>query len=87
MTTTDLIALLKEHEYGGATEKPREVNFQIPGYGFIADLEFSVNSTDDGLYTAICFNIVPGEVYPEEEKHPCEECQEFECDGCPYGDK
>ena len=21
------------------------------------------------------------------EKHPCEECQEWECDGCPYSDK
>lgn len=21
------------------------------------------------------------------EKHPCEECQEWVCDGCPYSDK
>ena len=21
------------------------------------------------------------------EKHPCEECQDLECDGCPYDDK
>ena len=87
MTTTNLIELLKENEFGGATGKPREVNFKIHGYGFITDLEFSVNSTDDGLYTAICFDVIPGNVYPEEEKHPCEECQEFMCDGCPYSDR
>lgn len=22
----------------------------------------------------------------EKEMHPCEKCQEFECDGCPYAD-
>ena len=22
----------------------------------------------------------------EKEKHPCEKCQEFICDGCPYAD-
>lgn len=86
MTTSDLITLLKENEFGGATGKPREVNLIIPGYGFITDLDFSVNSTDDGLYTAICFDVAPGTIYPE-EKHPCEECQEYECDGCLYGDK
>ena len=86
MTTTDLIALLKENEFGGATGKPREVNLNIPGYGFIADLDFSVNSTDDGLYTAICFDVIPGTVYPE-KNDPCEKCQEIVCDGCPYGDK
>ena len=67
MTTTDLIALLKENEFGGASGKSREVNLKIPGYGFITDIDFSVNSTDDGLYTAICLNAIPGKVYPEEE--------------------
>lgn len=65
MTTSDLIALLKKHEFGGATGKPREVDLNIPGYGFISDLNFSVNSTDDGLYTAICFDVTPGTFYPE----------------------
>lgn len=83
MTTSDLITLLKENEFGGATGKPREVNLYIPGYGVIMDLDFSVNCTDDGLYTAICFDVVPGTIYPE-KKHPCEECQEYECDGCTY---
>ena len=68
MTTSDLITLLKENELGGATGKPREVNLKIPGYGFITDLDFSVNSTDDGLYTAICFDVAPGTIYPEEKE-------------------
>ena len=66
MTTSDLIKLLKENEFGGVTGKPREVNITIPGYGFMSDLEFSANSTDDGLYTAICFTVKPGIIYPEE---------------------
>ena len=67
MTTSDLITLLKENEFGGATGKPREVNLNIPGYGFITDLDFSVNSTEDGLYTAICFDVAPGTIYKEGE--------------------
>ena len=60
MTTTELIKLLKDNEFGGATGRPREVNIIIPGYGFIAEPEFSVDSADDGLYTAICLSVTPG---------------------------
>ena len=67
MTTTELIKLLNDLEFGGATGKPREVNIIIPGYGFLTDLKWSVDSTDDGLYTAVCFKVEPGKVYPDEE--------------------
>ena len=69
MTTSDLITLLKENEFGGATGKPREVNLKIPGYGFITDLDFSVNSIDDGLYTAICFDVDPGTIKMDDENY------------------
>ena len=67
MTATELISLLKQNEFG-ASGKPRNVNLSIPGYGFLAETNFTVNSTDDGLYTAICFDV--------EAKYLCREEQE-----------
>lgn len=67
MTTTELIALLKENERG-ASGKPRNVNLRIPGYGFIAEQNFTVNSTDDGMYTAICFDVEAKYLYREEQE-------------------
>ena len=66
MTTTELIALLKENERG-ASGKTRNVNLSIPGYGFLVEPNFTVNSTDDGLYTAICFDVKAKELYLEEQ--------------------
>ena len=66
MTTTQLIKLLKDNEFGGATGRARDIRLNIPGYGFLTDLDFSVNSTGDGLLTTICFDVIFGSFYPEE---------------------
>ena len=66
MTATELISLLKQNEFG-ASGKPRNVNLSIPGYGFLAETNFTVNSTDDGLYTAICFDVEAKYLYREEQ--------------------
>lgn len=67
MTTTELIKLLKENEFGGATGRQRDVDINIPGYGLFSNLEWSVDSTGDGLFTDITFKVQPGAVYPDEE--------------------
>lgn len=58
MTVPELIEFLKPLEYGGATGKPREINFCIGGF-ILEDAELKVSSADDGLYTAVYFDIVP----------------------------
>lgn len=67
MTTTELIKLLRRIEFGGATGRPRKITLYIPGYGLFCDLDFSIDSTDDGLYTGVCFRVKPGSVEPDEE--------------------
>ena len=55
MTTTELIKLLKDNEFGGATGRPREV------YICIGDNIFETNiegvDTGDGLFTELFLNI------------------------------
>lgn len=40
---------------------------------------------DDFVDSAIAL-LKEQEEKEEKEMHPCENCQEFECDGCPYAD-
>ncbi|MBR7149482.1 MAG: hypothetical protein IKD01_00495 [Oscillospiraceae bacterium] len=56
MTTTELIDLLKKHEFGGATGKPREISFDFRGI-FIPTPSIVVDSTGDGLVTEICLGL------------------------------
>lgn len=66
MTTTDLIRVLKQNEFGGATGRPREVSFKTEkGYFFTPDIV--VNSTGDGLVTEICLELI-GECEPIEDE-------------------
>ncbi len=58
-TTTDLIKFLKEHEFGGATGRPRELNFWIEdrhGESRKITLDTSNFGYGDGLVTDIDFH-------------------------------
>lgn len=57
MTTTELIALLKANEHGGATGRPREISFYINDTQFIPEPKISIGSTGDGLFTTIALNL------------------------------
>lgn len=57
MTTTQLIALLKKYEFGGATGRPREVCLDVPGYGYLSDIDFIVSGTGDGLTTELYLEV------------------------------
>lgn len=67
MTTTDLIALLKKHERGGATGRPREISFVIGHYDIFTP-KIEVNSTGDGLFTEIYLELVPTRKQTEGDK-------------------
>ena len=51
MTTTEMIAFLTKHQYGGATGRPREVYICIGDEIYDADIEDY--STGDGLLTEL----------------------------------
>ena len=57
MTTTELIALLKKNEFGGATGRPREISFRFRDM-MIADPDIEVVGTGDGLITDIELELV-----------------------------
>lgn len=57
MTTTELIELLKENEFGGATGRPREISFCFRDM-MIGDPDIRVFSTGDGLVTDIDLELV-----------------------------
>jgi len=68
MITTELIKLLKDHEFGAATGKVREVTVSVPGYGYIGEPNVTIDSTDDGLYTGICLRLTPEDGYPIDDE-------------------
>lgn len=57
MNTTELIALLKKNEFGGATGRPREISFRFRDM-MIADPDIEVVGTGDGLITDIELELV-----------------------------
>ena len=65
MTTTDLIRILKQNEFGGASGRPREISF-VTEAGYIFEPDIVVDSTGDGLVTEICLRLI-GEVEPIED--------------------
>ena len=68
MNTTELIDLLKKYEKGGVTGRPREISFDIPTLGFLANPDIKVSSTSDGIVgPEITLEINGGKLYPEDE--------------------
>lgn len=67
MTTTQLIALLKKYEFGGATGRPREIYLDVPGYGFLSDIDFIVSATGDGLTTELYLEVAANYIDKEAE--------------------
>ena len=68
MTTTELIELLKKHEFGGATGRPREISFLYKN-SFLAEPDIVVESTGDGMFSEITLELKNGHLYhdkPEE---------------------
>lgn len=57
MTTTELIEMLKQNEFGRATGRPRNVSLCIDD-AFIPEPDIVVDSTGDGIYTEICLRVV-----------------------------
>ena len=55
MTTTELIALLKEHEFGGATGRAREVSIQVGEN--IYETDIASVTTGDGLITELTLEL------------------------------
>lgn len=60
MTTTKLIELLRQYEFGGATGRPREISFTVDNK-FISVPDISVDSTGDGLFTEISLLLQDGD--------------------------
>ena len=65
MTTTELIALLKKYEHGGATGRPREIYFQLKDEIIDTD-KLHVTGTGDGLFTEL-FIRLDDDPDPEDE--------------------
>lgn len=63
MTTTELIKILKDNEFGGASGRPREINFYINSKHYILEPEIIVDSTGDGLFTEITLNLKTGKEF------------------------
>lgn len=57
MTTTELIKMLKRHEFGGASGRPREISLCIDDE-FIPVPDIILDSVGDGLFTEICLRVI-----------------------------
>lgn len=57
MTTTELIEMIKQYEFGGATGRPRKVSFCI-GNEFLPEPSIVVDSTGDGMFSEICLRVI-----------------------------
>lgn len=66
MTTTELIEILKDNEYGGISHKPRELSLTINGK-YIPNPQITLSSTGDGVCGPEIVLDVDGEVFTEQE--------------------
>ena len=57
MTTTELIRILQKNEFGGATGRPRTINFKTE-QGFLPEPDIVVDSISDGLFTDITLKLI-----------------------------
>ena len=67
MTTTELIELLKKHEQGGATGRPREVMFEV-GDRIIDTDGIEVTGSGDGLISELYLSLPSAQPKIEERK-------------------
>ena len=72
MTTTKLIELLKQNEFGGATGRPREISFTVNGR-FIPTPSISVDSSGDGLFSELGLELRSEKEYEEDGHDAVEE--------------
>lgn len=79
MTTTKLIELLKQNEFGGATGRPREISFTVNGR-FIPEPTISVNSSGDGLFSELGLELRSEKEYEETEED--DECDDIALEFC-----
>ena len=70
MTTTDLIKILKDTEYGAISHKPRNISLTINGK-YMPDPRITLSSTGDGIAGPEIDLDIDGEFF--EEQQPCEE--------------
>ena len=70
MTTTDLIKILKDTEYGGISHKPRNISLTINGK-YMPDPRITLSSTGDGIAGPEIDLDIDGEFF--EEQQPCED--------------
>lgn len=70
MTTTELIELLKKHERGGATGRPREVMFEVDDRIINTD-GIEVTGSGDGLIAELYLSLPSAQ--PEPRWIPCSE--------------
>lgn len=61
MTTSELIKILKDYEFGAAAGRPRNVYIQVGFEGKIYDSDVIDISTGDGLISELYLTINPEE--------------------------
>lgn len=66
MTTTGLIKILKDNEYGGISHKPRELSLTINGK-YMPNPQITLSSTGDGICGAEIDLDVDGEFFEEQD--------------------
>lgn len=65
MTTTDLIKLLREHELGGISKRPREISLTVNGQ-YMPNPEIALSSTGDGICGPEISLDIDGEMWKKE---------------------
>ena len=79
MTTTELIELLKKHERGGATGRPREVMFEVDDR--IIDTDgIEVTGSGDGLISELYLSLPSAQ--PDNQTNLCDSC-DYSFPDCP----
>lgn len=68
MTTTELIEMLKKHEYGAISKKPREISIMIKGKGYMPHPEITLSGTGDGIAGPEIDLDIDGEIWEEEDE-------------------
>lgn len=79
MTTTELIKLLKKYELGGATDRPREVMFQINNK-IVGTDDIEVVGTGDGFVTELFLSLPSAE--RKRGKWILDKFGQFRCSNC-----
>lgn len=78
MTTTDLIKILSDNEYGAISHKPRNISLTINGK-YMPEPRIALSSTGDGIAGPEIDLDIDGEFFEE-----CEECELTDADTDKY---